>query len=98
MYSMNDLLNLACSERAEALMLRVGRPPVIVLLGDRHEVGASEITDADVEDFLLCIADTRQRREIWENGQATFIYMKGESERFLVRVWMEGEHIVLEIK
>lgn len=98
MYSMNDLLNLVCSEQAEALKLRVGKPPVIVLRGEHREVGASAITAADAEEFLLSIADTRQRREIRQRGWALFFYTVQDSERFLVRAWMKGGHVELEIR
>ena len=98
MYSMNDLLNLLCSEQAEALRLHVGKPPIIVLRGEPREVGASAITAADAEEFLLSIADTRQRREIRERRRALFFYMAGESERYLVRVRMKGEHLEFEIR
>ena len=98
MYSMNDLLNLVCSEQAEALRLVVGKPPVIALRDGQREVGASVITDADAEQFLFCIADTRQRREIWEGRTAQFFYQIQESERFLVRAWLADGHLAFEIK
>jgi len=38
MYSMDDLLHLVHSDGADRLMLHIGRPPVIVLDGEEHEV------------------------------------------------------------
>jgi Tfp pilus assembly ATPase PilU len=95
---MNELLNLVCNERAEVLRLRVGEPPVIVLQGVSREVGPWSITAEDAEQFLLCIADTRHRREIWENGSAVFLYAAGGSERFLVAARLDGDFVELEIR
>lgn len=95
---MNDLLNLVCSEQAEALRLRVGQPPVIVLWGKSREVGASAVTDEDAEQFLRCLADTRQRRELRERRRAVFFYMVRDSERYLISARVKGGHIEFEIR
>jgi len=97
MYSMDDLLELVNTERAEELRLHVGTPPVMVRRGEHHTVEGPVITAEDAEQFLLSIANTRQRREIRVRGWAQFFFIRG-SVRFLVRARVKGENVGFDIR
>ena len=98
MYSMDDLLQLARTERAEMLKLHIGRPPVMVREGKRHVVEGPAITAGDAEEFLLHIANTRQRRQIREHGWAQFFYLFRHRTRFLVLAAIEEQGVGFEIE
>jgi Tfp pilus assembly ATPase PilU len=74
MYSMDDLLHLANSDSADELRLHVGSPPVIVLEGEHHSIEGPAITNQDAERLLVGVANTRQRRELREQGRVQFIF------------------------
>jgi Tfp pilus assembly pilus retraction ATPase PilT len=98
MYSMDDLLQLARTERVEELRLHVGKPPVTVRRSVRHVVEGPPITAEDAERFLLSIANTRKRREIRERGWAQFFYMFRRKTRFLVLAKVEEEGVGFDIE
>ena len=95
---MEDLLSLTTAERAEALRLHVGTPPVIVLRGEQHIVEGPPITAENAEELLRSIADTRQVREFRERGAAEFGYTFRGSSYFLVHATMEGENVGLDLQ
>jgi hypothetical protein len=99
MYSMDDLLRLAHIEKADELRLFVGKPPVLVwrdnypklVGGKRRLLEGPEITIEDSEHFLLSLTNSRQRRDIWDYGYATFFFLFQGKILFLVRAKVEGE-------
>jgi len=98
MYSMDDLFYLAATERAEALKLRIGEPPVIVVRGEHHVVEGPDITAENAEQFLLSITNTRQRRHFRERGWLQFFYMYRGLKRFLILIRLDGENVEFDIE
>ena len=98
MYSIDDLLDLVSTEKAEGLRLHVGTPPVIVLQGEQHTIEGPPITIENAEQLLRGVADTRQMRELRERGAAEFVYSFRGSSRFLVRAKMEDENVEFDLQ
>jgi Tfp pilus assembly pilus retraction ATPase PilT len=104
MYSMDDLLQLVYSERADGLRLHVGLPVVIVVRGDHHSIDGPSITPENAEQLLQSISDTRQRRELGERGVVQFIYRRGFPKRnrklteFVVCARMENAQVGIDIQ
>jgi len=97
MYSVDDLLSTVTSEHAEQLRLYVGSPPIIVLRGEHHVVEGPPISLENIEQMLLKLADTRQRRGLRERGAAKFIHVFGSSRFFMVHAKIEGENVRLHL-
>ena len=97
MYSISDLLELAQSERAEKLRIRVGAAPTFVLRGEHHTVEGCKLTEEDAEQLLRSLANTRQMRELWERGRVQFIYKLRDYIPFLVYADKRDESIRIEI-
>jgi Tfp pilus assembly pilus retraction ATPase PilT len=97
MYSMNNLLYLVTSDGAEALRLKVGKPPIVVLDGEPHAIEGPPITPEDAEHLLQNIADSRQRRELRDRGEVHFIYRYRRVTDFVVRIRIEDENVIIEI-
>lgn len=91
MYSMDDLLELVVSERAEELKIASGAAPVIVIRGERRVIEGPELTAEHAEMLLRSVADTRQMRGLRESGRAEFIHTFRNSSRFVVRARMDDE-------
>jgi Tfp pilus assembly ATPase PilU len=98
MYSMDDLLQLLKSEKADELQLHVGKPPVVVLGGEPHIIEGPPITTENAEDFLHSIANTRQRRELRQRGLVQFVYRFRRITDFVVRARLEGETVGIDIQ
>jgi Tfp pilus assembly ATPase PilU len=96
-YSMDDLLHRLHSDGADELKLRVGSPPVMVLDGESHPIEGPAITIEDAEQLLQSIADTRQRRELRENGVVQFIYRFRSRADFVVCARIEDENVGIDI-
>jgi len=97
MYSMDDLLHLLHSDGADALRLHVGRPPIIVLDGEEQPLEGPAITTEDAEHLFQSIANTRQRRELREQGAVEFIYRFRGRASFVVRARLEDEKVGMDI-
>jgi Tfp pilus assembly ATPase PilU len=97
MYSMDDLLLLVKSDEADALRLRVGRPPVVVLEGKHLLIERPAIPHEDAEQLLRGLASTRQRRELRERGFVQFVYRFRGATDFVVRAWIEDAQVGIDI-
>jgi len=97
MYSMDDLLHLVHSDGADRLMLHIGRPPVIVLDGEEHEVEGPAIMAEEAEHLFQSIANTRQRRALRQRGFVQFMYRFRNSADFVVLAKMEEEGVRMDI-
>ena len=97
MYSTEDLLRMLHSEGADALRLRVGAPPVIVLDGEPQPVEGPLITAEHAEGFMRTLATTRQMRELRERGSVRFVYRFRNSADFVVCAKLESDGIAIEI-
>ena len=104
MYSMDDLLQLVYSERANGLRLHVGLPVVVVVRGDHHSLEGPSLTRENAVQLWHSVSDTRERRELAERGVVQFIYKRGFPKRnrkltnFLVCARMEGEQVGIDIE
>lgn len=98
MYSVDDLLQRVLAERADELKLHVGAPPVMMQGDNQLLLEGPPVTAEDAEQFLLSIANTRQRRDIRERGWAEFFYLFRGSVRFLVRARMEDGNVGFDIQ
>lgn len=94
---MDDLLHLLHSDGADGLRLHVGQPPVMVVDGEPQPLEGPAITTEDAAQLLQCITNTRQRRELRENGAVEFIYRFRDRASFVVRARMEDENVAIEI-
>lgn len=94
---MDTLLHLLHSDGADALRLCVGAPPVVVLDGQPQNLPRSAITTEEVEQLFQSIADTRQRRELRDQGRVEFLYRFRDRASFVVHAKMEGDNIHMEI-
>jgi len=94
---MDDLLHLLHSDGADALKLYVGQSPVIVLDGEEQPIEGPAITTEDAERLFHGIANTRQRRELREQGAVEFIYRFRGRASFVVRARLEDENVGMDI-
>jgi len=97
MYSLDDLLHLLHSDGADELGLQVGQPPVLVLDGEPQLLEGPAITPEDAAQLFQSIADTRQRRELRDQGVVRFIYEFRGRARFVVYARLENENVRMDI-
>ncbi|MEI6195448.1 MAG: hypothetical protein WCS42_14070 [Verrucomicrobiota bacterium] len=97
MYSMDDLLHLVHSDGANGLRLHIGQPPVVIMDHEPHRLEGASITAEDAEQFLASLADTRQRRELWDRGVVQFIYRFRQVADFVVCIRLEDGKVGIEI-
>lgn len=98
MYSIDDLLHLVNSDRADALRLYVGDPPVILLDGEPYKIEVPSITAEDAKQFLHSITNTRQRLELSENGTVRFVYRFRRITDFVVSIQIQNEIVKIDIQ
>lgn len=98
MYSADHLLHLVNSDGADALKLRVGAPPLIVIEGKNCVIEGPLLTAENIEELLHSLADTRQRRELRQEGMVQFIYRLRGCTDFVVCARMDGESIEIEAR
>jgi Tfp pilus assembly pilus retraction ATPase PilT len=72
---MSDLMQLVLAERAEALHLHAGRPPVIDLNAVPHTIEGPKLTRQDIKRCLREIASSRHVRELRDRGRLDLIYL-----------------------
>jgi Tfp pilus assembly ATPase PilU len=97
MYSMDDLLQLWKKEKADALNLRTGAPPVIVRHGRPEPIEGPPVTLEEAEHLLHSITTTRQRRELREREVVEFIYTLRRRTPFVVRAVLVNESVAMHI-
>ncbi len=97
MYSMDDLLHLVHSDGADGLKLRVGRPPVVVIDSQNQEIEGAVLTAENAEQLLQSVADTRQRRELRELGEISFIYRFRNRASFVICARIQNEKLLMDI-
>ena len=97
MYSMDDLLSLVKEEKADALKIQVGSPPVLVLHGEDNAVEGPAIVSEEAELLLQCVANSRQRRELRQRGTVQFVFRFQHTTDFVIRVTVKDESIDIEI-
>src|SRR6516162_7146082 len=88
-YSMSDLFQLAVSEGASDLHLRVGTPPTIRVHGILHRVEGPPLTPQDTEDLMRSITSEDHIQHVRERGGADFGFAFGDMARFRVSVFKE---------
>lgn len=98
MYTLDDLLELVCAEKAQALELRTGAPPVLVVANERHTIEGPPITPGNAELLLHAVANSRRRRELREKGRLEFIHTFCRSATFQVRITLTGENMAIDFQ
>ena len=97
MYSVDQLLRLVKDEKAEALKIQIGSPPVIVLHGQNHDLEGPAICAEDAEQLLQRVANSRHRRELRQRGAVQFIFRFQHSTDFVIRATLKDENVGIEI-
>ncbi len=93
---MDDLLYLIHSDGADGLRMEVGRPPIVIMDGEDQEIEGSAATAEDAERLLQSVTDTRQRRELREQGKVEFIFKFRHCASFVVHAEIRDENLFLE--
>jgi Tfp pilus assembly pilus retraction ATPase PilT len=96
MYAMDQLLRLAHSSGAGELSLVVGQPPILVFNGREEPIEGPALTKEDAEYLFRSMSDTRQRRELRENGTVEFIF-RFRQHTFVVGAKVTDESIYMAI-
>jgi Tfp pilus assembly pilus retraction ATPase PilT len=97
MYALDDLLHLVHSDGAESLRLHIGQPPIVFMDGMAHPLEGPVITAEDTERFLQSVANTRQRRELWQQGGVQFIYRFRRVADFVVMIRLTEGQVGIDI-
>lgn len=96
MYSVDQLLRLVQSSSAGELSLIVGQPPILVFNGREEPIDGPALTKEDAEHLFRSMSDTRQRRELRENGTVEFIY-RFLQHTFVLSAKVTDENIYMAI-
>jgi Tfp pilus assembly ATPase PilU len=97
-YTTDDLLDLVVTEKASALSLRAGRPPVVSLRGDAHVIEGPEISPENADDMLKSLATTRQIRELRERTRIEFLHVSRTGAQFRVLVELVDEELHMDLE
>jgi Tfp pilus assembly ATPase PilU len=97
-YDMQDLLNLISHERAEKLVVNVGKPPSVFLHDEEHVVEGRDVSRENAAELFRSVATPEQVRELDACGESRFIYTSAERAKFGVTAKIEREDISLEIR
>ena len=95
---MQDLLKLISAERAERLLLQVGKPPALYLRGEAHLVEGPHVTRENAAALFQSLASPEQVRELDVCGDSRFIYSSPQGTKFRITAKVEREDISLEIR
>jgi Tfp pilus assembly ATPase PilU len=98
MYTLDDLLELVCAEKAQALELHTEAPPVLVVANERHTIEGPPVTPENAELLLHTIADSRRRWELRDKGSLELIYAFRGSATFQVRITVTEENISIDLQ
>jgi Tfp pilus assembly ATPase PilU len=97
-YDINDLLELIARERAERLLIEVGRPPIIYLRKEDHVVEGPAVTRSNAAELLQGLASPEQFQEIDRCGDARFIFSLEDVGKFGVTAQCSGEQVRIEAR
>ncbi len=98
MYSMDNLLTLVDTEHAKSLKICAGIPPQVMLKDESHGLEGPPVTPELAEELLRSIANTRQMRELQENGSVTFLYKLMGSSPFLVQATLDQGTVAFQVE
>jgi Tfp pilus assembly ATPase PilU len=97
MYQMDQLLELLTIEKARELRFRGGRPPLMVLEDEQHSLQGPSITDEEVMQLLRNLANSRQMRDLREQGKVAFVHTAVGRAPYVVRAQIENENVVFSV-
>jgi len=98
-YLLDDLLHLIVSERAQALHLVAGRPPVLELREVPHRIEGPNLAVEDPEAYLEQIAPDGALSEFSRTGLVSFDYAFARfGVFFFVMAFRENDHVRLEFR
>ena len=98
-YLLDDLLHLIVSERAQALHLVAGRPPVLELREVPHRIEGPNLAVEDAETYLEQIAPDGALSEFSRTGLVSFDYAFARfGVSFFVMAFRENDRVRLEVR
>ena len=98
-YLMDDLLHLIVSERAQALHLIAGRPPVLELREVLHSIEGPNLAVEDTEAYLDQIAPDDALAEFSRADLVSFDYAFARfGVSFFVMAFRENDRVRLEFR
>ena len=96
-YDMADLLTLVLTERAEGVSITPGQAPVVHLRDEKYPIEGPTVSPGHASALLRDLADTRQMRELYEQGKADFLFSFRESARFRVTARIEHDEVHFQV-
>jgi len=98
-YLLDDLLHLIVSERAQALHLVAGRPPVLELREVPHRIEGPNLAVEDTKAYFDQIAPDDALAEFSLNDLVSFDYaFERFGVSFLVMAFRENDRVRLEVR
>jgi len=98
-YSLDDLLHLMVAERAQALHLVAGRPPVLELREVLHSIEGPNLAVEDTEAYLDQIAPDGALAEFSRTGLVSFDHAFARfGVSFFVMAFRENDRVRLEVR
>ena len=97
-YTLEELLSLVVSEKADGIRLCPGEPPCIVVAGESRPLQGPCIGPAETDRFLRAVANTRQMRQFWSEHLLECDFLFQGLHPFWVYASDDGESIMLELQ
>jgi NDP-sugar pyrophosphorylase family protein len=97
-YSITDLLELAVSEKAERLTLKMGESPVLQVRGETHQIEGPPVTAENADSLFRSLADSRRTKELREKHEIQFFHDFRGSSRFIVHAKLENDCVSLVLE
>lgn len=89
MNTLNEILMMACEQKASDIHLTVGRPPSFRVDGALNPAKLEVLTGQNMESLIQPILSERHKEELEETGQTDFAYAMDGVGRFRVNVFRQ---------
>ncbi len=93
MARIDAFLKLGLAQGCSDVHLAVGVPPMLRMNGDLMPIKFRQLTDAELETYLLEILTTKQKERLYAGHDIDFSYVGEESGRFRVNVFRKATGI-----
>jgi len=93
MARIDAFLKLGLAQGCSDVHLAVGVPPMLRMNGDLRPIKFRELTDTELETYLLEILTSKQKERLHEGHDLDFSYVGDESGRFRVNVFRKATGI-----
>ena len=90
MARIDAFLKLGLAQGCSDVHLAVGVPPMLLMNGDIMPIKLRQLTDTELESYLLEILTTKQKERLTEGHDHDFPYVGDESGRFRVNVFRKA--------